>query len=146
MLYWKENLEKTSTGNSSSVIRRLRSTVEAFKRPSELVTSPSLWGSHGVSATGIKQGSLGDCWFLAACAALAEYPERIQSIFKSEFTSSGIMQFNFYEKGSKKIFNIDDKLPVNRYGSLVISRTSDNGAWWVPMIEKAAAKFNVNYI
>jgi len=77
-----------------------------------LENSPSLWGKNGVQATGINQGILGDCWFLAALGALAEYPERIKSIFGSEFTTSGIMQLNFYEKGLKKTLNIDDKLPV----------------------------------
>ena len=46
----------------------------------------------------------------------------------------------------KKTFNMDDKLPVNRRGSLPLARRSVNGAFWVPILEKAMAKFNVNYV
>jgi len=37
------------------------------------------------------QGELGDCWFLASAAALAEYPDRIRRIFKNqEYSAEGI--------------------------------------------------------
>ena len=96
---------------------------------------------------GVEQGKLGDCWFLAAAAALAEHPERIQRIIvNSDFTASGIFQYKFYHKGSIKTINIDDRLPVDSYGKPVLARKSKHGAWWVPLLEKAIAKFNVNYI
>jgi len=40
--------------------------------------APSFWGPKGYPVpNGIKQGSLGDCWFLAAASAMAESKERI---------------------------------------------------------------------
>ena len=111
-----------------------------------MTKSPSLWGKKGIQATGIDQGALGDCYFLAALSALAEHPQRIKALFGSEFTRSGIMQINFYEKGEKKTFVIDDKLPVDKWNRLPFAKISVNGAWWVPLLEKAYAKFNVNYI
>ena len=146
MLYWKENLAGSVGGNGSDVIRGMRHRIVAFKRPSQIVNSPSLWGKKGVLPAGVRQGSLGDCWLLAALSALAEYPERIHAIFTGGFTPSGIMQLNFYERGMKKTFNMDDKLPVNSRGSLPLAKRSLNGAFWVPLLEKAMAKFNVNYV
>jgi len=35
----------------------------------------------GISADDIIQGDLGNCWFLAAASALAEWPGRLEKIF-----------------------------------------------------------------
>lgn len=54
-----------------------------------------------------------------------------------------------YYKGEKKVFNIDDALGVTSRGTPWVARrsTTDSGkAWWLPILEKAYAKFNVNYI
>lgn len=66
--------------------------VAKWARPPQLVGgAPSLWGEKGVLPAGIKQGRLGDCWFLAAAAALAEHPDRIKKIFKnSDYPSNGV--------------------------------------------------------
>lgn len=55
--------------------------------------NPSLWGTKGVLPDGVIQGKLGDCWFLAAAAALAEHPDRITKIFSNKVISeAGIYQ------------------------------------------------------
>ena len=83
-------------GNSSQVVTDLKENFSAFKRPTELQKKPSLWGKNGVSPAGVKQGSLGDCWFLASASAIAEYPERIKKIFTNKaYPKSGIFEFNF---------------------------------------------------
>ena len=83
-----------------------RTKVDSWKRPSELINidneskSPSLWGSNGVQPAGINQGSLGDCWLLAAMGSLAEKPERVKAVFtNSDYSPNGIFQFNFWHKG-----------------------------------------------
>ena len=56
--------------------------VSEWVRPKDWVSGkPSLWGEKGILPDGVIQGMLGDCWFLAAASALAEYPERIRKIF-----------------------------------------------------------------
>jgi len=53
--------------------------------------TPNLFGAKGVLPTGTNQGILGDCWFLASTAALAENANRIEQIFtNSEYDSAGI--------------------------------------------------------
>ena len=44
----------------------------------------SLWGDNDASLKDIRQGAIGDCWFLAAASALAEKPDRIKKIFREE--------------------------------------------------------------
>lgn len=97
---------------------------------------------------GARQGSLGNCWFIAAASAVAEYPNRIKNVFmNSGLTRSGIMRFQMFFKGKKEIFNIDDRLPADSRKRLVLAKKSQyGGAYWLPLLEKAYAKFNTNYI
>jgi len=76
-LYWADHLLDTEMQTTYD------SKVTGWARPSELVKDgqPSLWGSQGVLPAGVNQGSLGDCWFMASAAAIAETPERIMKIF-----------------------------------------------------------------
>ena len=84
-LYWESHLEDREMFN-------IYKNVAAWKRPTELISGqPSLWGSKGIIPDGVLQGELGDCWFLASAAALAEYPDRINRIFKNaEYSAEGI--------------------------------------------------------
>ena len=51
-----------------------------------------------------------------------------------------------YYKGELVQFNIDDKLPVDSKNMEINSKMSLNDAWWMPILEKAFAKMNVNYL
>lgn len=139
--------------------------ISDWMRPSELDDAGpgfSLWGSQGILPAGVNQGSLGDCWFLAACAALAETPERIRHVFAGrEKDSQGFYVFKFYVMGVEKYAVVDDRLPTkdaeeiygpgysfsstgSRYGTFM-SGVSENGAWWLPILEKAYAKLTKTY-
>ena len=41
----------------------------------------------GIDPNDIKQGMLGDCYFVASLATLAEWPERVKKIFVSDKTN-----------------------------------------------------------
>lgn len=69
-------------------------------RPSQMSVNPSLWGSKGIKPNGVRQGRLGDCWFLAAGSAIAEFPERLQAVFlNTKYSASGIFGFRMYYLG-----------------------------------------------
>lgn len=74
-----------------------------WKRPTDFESQPSLWGSKGVNPGAISQGGVGDCWFLAAISAIAEWPERIHKIFNNQksYPSNGQFTINFYNYGKE---------------------------------------------
>lgn len=145
--FWPDD-KPSAKGNSTDVIKMYTDRVEGFKRPAEMVEGePNLWGKKGILPVGVRQGSLGDCWLLAACSALAEKPERVRRVFgNKDYPKSGIFQINLFYKGEIVRLNVDDKLPVDSKGNLINSKMSENDAWWNVILEKAFAKLNVNYL
>ena len=106
-----------------------------------------MWGYKGILPAGVKQGDLGDCWLLSAASALAENPERIKKLFDNEeYSANGMFTVNFFLRGKPIKVTIDDRLPYSdNMDMLVNARKSDNSAYWVPLLEKAYAKFFMNY-
>ena len=44
----------------------------------------SLWGDSGISPYDIRQGNIGNCWFIAAASAMAERRDRLERLFINE--------------------------------------------------------------
>ena len=85
-----------------------------WERASEAFPDATLFGS-GIVAGDINQGFVGNCWFLASCAALAEMPGRVEKIFlnkENEQNAAGIYGLEFYRLGLPTTVVIDDWLPV----------------------------------
>jgi len=95
----------------------------------------------------INQGELGDCWFLAPLALLAESKAYNKVVppgqgFKKGY--QGIFRFRFYRLGEWIEVVIDDRLPT-RNGKLIYLRGSTPNQFWSPLLEKAYAKLNGSY-
>jgi len=85
----------------------------AWTRMSEKYPNNSLFGSTGIKPADIIQGSLGNCWFLAACSALAEKPGRLEKIFlNDDVNSNGIYGVNLYALGVPHTVIVDDYMPL----------------------------------
>lgn len=143
-----------------------------WKRPAELAgindsdevvlsANPSLWGDEGIKPMGVRQHQVGDCWMLAAAAALAEKPERIERIFwNTEYNANGAFRVYLWLNSEWVGVNVDDRLPLH-YSEQVVhygmpagtgghgvplgARASLNRAWWMAILEKAFAKAHINY-
>ena len=95
----------------------------------------------------IKQGQIGDCYFLSSLAALAEKPERIRDLFLSqEANQYGVYGANLFKNGIKMIVLVDDLIPCLGKNTSEIEFSKSKGSeLWVVLLEKIWAKLHGNY-
>lgn len=100
---------------------------------------------------GIAQGSLGDCWFLASAAAVAEEDWRIKKLFPAQdfhgVPFDAMYRVKFWVKDRWVALNIDDYVPMHKSikNRPFAAQKSKNNALWVPVLEKAFSKLMGNY-
>jgi calpain-15 len=87
----------------------------------------------------IKQGLLGDCYFLSVLSILAEHPLRIKNLFKSQYRNDqGIYGVKLLNKGEYKEIVVDDYFPC--LGGEPAFSKANGRELWVLLLEKAWAK------
>ena len=126
-----------------------------FARPENIFENNDYELFKKIEPTDILQGELGDCYFLAALACLAEYPPLIARLFEFDQKNPyGFYPIWLHINGAWKRIIVDDYLPVfntvshSYYGQkdqLCFSQTNEKELW-VILLEKAYAKaFNGYY-
>ncbi|XP_062992554.1 calpain-5-like [Elgaria multicarinata webbii] len=126
----------------------------SWKRPGELCSDPQLF-VDGISPRDLHQGSLGNCWFVAAASCLASEPAAVwrKVIPKPREQDwdprrpqryGGIFRFRFWRWGHWTEVCVDDRLPC-RHGKLLFCRSADPREFWSALLEKAYAKLNGCY-
>eukprot|EP00435_Cladocopium_sp_Y103_P019377 s726_g4.t1 len=136
----------------------LKLVVPGWVRPVEMVgkhaTKYKLYGVTGepclfkhVSPRDIQQGYLGDCWLVSSFSALAEYPDRVRSLFKQhELTEDGRYDIRLYCPHAEewKVITIDDRIPYwqrpGAYGTPCFAKPTKENEFWPCLLEKACAK------
>ncbi|MCQ2821359.1 MAG: calpain family cysteine protease, partial [archaeon] len=104
---------------------------------------------EAIGTEDIIQGSLSDCYFLSAVAALAQRPEYIEKLFEiKEKKDNSAYGVYYCINGEWKLITLDDYFPVTKGPCLKkLAFSSANGnEFWVCLLEKAWAKINGNYI
>ncbi|XP_061660339.1 calpain-5-like [Syngnathoides biaculeatus] len=124
-----------------------------WKRPGEISNDPHLF-VEGVSAHDLNQGSVGNCWFVAACSCLALKPNLWKKVIpdwkEQEWDSkhpenyAGIFHFQFWVFGEWVDVVVDDRLPTIN-GELIYCHSKDNNEFWSALLEKAYAKLSGCY-
>ncbi|KAF7994390.1 hypothetical protein HCN44_003862 [Aphidius gifuensis] len=93
----------------------------------------------------VKQGSLGDCWFIVGLVHLEYYPNLFKFIvspYEQTFDVNiyaGIFHFRFWQAGIWVDVVIDDRLPTEEE-ELVYASSGYPNEFWPALIEKAYAK------
>jgi len=94
-LYWADRGSEAN-GDTSGLVN----TVTWTRASNAFDSSYSMWGNEGIFPRDMKQGAIGNCWYIAAAAALAEFPDRLDEVVVNESLSpAGIYAFNMYAVG-----------------------------------------------
>jgi calpain-15 len=117
-------------------------------RPPEIPSKApwAIFRRGAVSGDDVRQGQIGNCWFLAALSVVAEQrPEHILKLFLTkEVNFYGLYQVRLCKDGEWKIVVVDDLFPCNKFKQLLFSKGA-NSQLWVSILEKAYAKLNNSY-
>lgn len=100
----------------------------------------------GATPGDVKQGILGDCWFLGALCVLATRPELLENLFYYNGIQHGFCVFRFFKNGEWQYVFVDTRIPFNKETKTPLyARCADSEEFWVPLIEKAYAKLHKSY-
>jgi hypothetical protein len=106
----------------------------------------SLFGASGPQYTDVHQGAVGDCYFVAGLAEVAqENAAAITDMFI--VNGDGTYGVRFYQNGNSRYVTVDSKLPTYSGGWFLYanmgSHASDtSNVLWVALAEKAYAQIN----
>ncbi|XP_008433678.1 calpain-5 isoform X1 [Poecilia reticulata] len=125
-----------------------------WKRPREICRDPRLF-VDGISTRDLHQGSLGNCWMVAAISCLASEPSLWKKVIPNHMDQewnekrsdlyAGIFHFRFWRFGHWVDVVVDDCLPVSQDGVLLFCRSATPREFWSALLEKAYAKLNGCY-
>lgn len=103
----------------------------------------SLFSDAGPIADDVKQGYLGDCYFLATLSSVAD--TNANTIKQSVVDlGDGTYAVRFYKGGKEMFYRVDGDLATWSNGSLAYANTGAQSSTWVAIIEKAFAAFRTN--
>uniref|UniRef100_A0A8C6WW02 Si:dkey-19b23.13 n=1 Tax=Neogobius melanostomus TaxID=47308 RepID=A0A8C6WW02_9GOBI len=126
----------------------------SWRRPREICKDPRLF-VDGISTRDLHQGSLGNCWMVAAISCLASEPSLWKKVIPDHVDQewnpkrldlyAGIFHFRFWRFGRWVDVVVDDRLPVSADGALLFCRSATPREFWSALLEKAYAKLNGCY-
>ena len=103
-------------------------------------SSNPLFAAGGPSPNDIKQGNVGDCWFVASLAEVAlKDPNLIRNDISQR--ADGTYDVYFHNGATKVDEHVDGSLPVTSSGALEYAQLGQGGCTWVAIMEKALCYF-----
>lgn len=125
-------------------------------RPKDTFAGPSPILFDEPSPDDVRQGALGDCYFLSSLSVLAERPELIRFLFEcgdlgplnqKAMANLGCYRMKVCIGGQWRSVAVDDRFPCRNKDSPVpvFSSCQDSNELWVLVAEKAWAKLHTSY-
>jgi hypothetical protein len=104
-------------------------------------SSDPLFSTAGPSEDDIRQGDIGDCFFLSTLSAVAKVdPQRIRQSMLAMGDGTYLVQFS---RGNSKYYvHVDGQLPTYAPGQLDYADLGAQNSTWVALMEKAYVVFN----
>lgn len=120
-------------------IEMLRNTD--FMRVTDYYSNRALDIFNDIGPNDIKQGQLGNCYFLSGISAVAEFPSRIEACIPNQnFNYAGKYMVRMFVDGKRVEIVVDDYFATNKEtGRWQFSYSTENEIW-VQLLEKAWAK------
>uniref|UniRef100_A0A3B3ZHA0 Calpain catalytic domain-containing protein n=1 Tax=Periophthalmus magnuspinnatus TaxID=409849 RepID=A0A3B3ZHA0_9GOBI len=135
-------------------VRNVMHSLAIYRNYSDICRDPRLF-VDGISTRDLHQGSLGNCWMVAAISCLASEPSLWKKVIPDHMEQewnpkrpdlyAGIFHFRFWRFGSWVDVVVDDRLPVSADGALLFCRSATPREFWSALLEKAYAKLNGCY-
>ncbi len=106
----------------------------------------NLFGNGGPALADVRQGLVGNCYYVAALAEMAQQsPTDIQNMFI--VNGDGTYTVRFMNNGKADYVTVDSKLPVDQQGRFVYANygqqaNSNQNVLWVALAEKAYVQMN----
>ena len=118
-----------------------------WRRASEFMTEGAIKVFEGgITPDDIRQGALGDAYFLCALTILAEKPSRIERLFVTrESNDAGAYAVELCVHGQKQMIVIDDYFPCTSLTGGPCFSKANGSELWVMILEKAWAKVYGSY-
>ena len=119
-----------------------------WRRPEQFFSGHGIKLYDTIHSNDIAQGGLGDCYFLAAISAIAEFPERLERLFLTKtYQKNGIYVIAMCIDGIWQDVVLDDKVPCDvRSLKPAFNRSKKSNELWVILLEKAWAKVHGGYL
>jgi Ca2+-binding RTX toxin-like protein len=101
-------------------------------------SSNPLFNTGGPNVNDIKQGLVGDCWFLSTLSGVARRdPLYLQHSIVDLGDSTYAVRLNNWVTGKTVYLRVDGDLPVDSAGNLAYARLGTGNSTWAALMEKA---------
>ena len=115
-----------------------------WKRPEEFIKTQKIIIYNNISPEDIRQGQLGDCYFLAAISSIALFPHRLERLFLiKNYNKEDIYVIALCINGIWQEVLLDGFIPCV-YNKPAFN-SNKSGHLWVILLEKAWAKIHGGY-
>lgn len=99
---------------------------------------------NGPTFDDIRQGSLGDCYFVSALSAIANVdPQFIRNSIK--INPNNTFSVRFFQNGKPVFITINNDFIHDPSGRFTYASSTDKGELWVSVMEKAYAQWKGSY-